>query len=663
MELMRLSALSLGLSVLVCQSNWLAAFAQGDPVITPSGPQPKFEVIETPNNNNQIFLQNLQNFQNQQNAFFNNPALNLNPSITGLDQRSGLIQNSTNVNMFGVNGLAINSYNVPKINNSNLMAISDVVGWSKDLANFLIKTDPKMNIDRDLIPKLNNTSTPHLISALVMALGLPQDLLIDFVGRATTGGLESVRNSLIQLAAAIKTGKITPADAQKALLQIVSGAQQMKSSMVYTPPASTTTTSIPNVVTSVVNQISSIIGPKTVVSNTGAVTPVTTVTNINPTSIKSAVPQVTIVSATAQAVPNVTVSSIKTTTTPISNSTTNSNSPITSVTSISSIPISELSKNLLEGKDKIDTKLIETAIQVQNTTSSTASVTVSKSEKESSLGDKMNKIESAMDKIQNATQNKTTTTISNTATTIGTVVNDPVKLATNNANAIVSTVSNVVSSITNALSIPISNSSAKAVTTNTNYVAPPVIPNPVVLATATIINLQVTRLNLPPIIAAAVMTKAALGHFNNMPGAVTSLAQVLMTPGVTPKEAQALLIGFLEATGKPNDIPVATIVALMPATASTASTPAPTKDQVVQKLTAITNFVKEMATGLSKSNNSAINTNSMAKMVTAINETMTSTTNQMQGMISGSGTTMDSLMNAMQNTMNTMQTIQTGGKY
>ena len=236
-------------------------------------------------------------------------------------------------------------------------------------------------------------------------------------------------------------------------------------------------------------------------------------------------------------------------------------------------------------------------------------------------------------------------------------------MATNNANAVVSTVSNVVSSITNALSIPISNSSAKAVTTNTNYIAPPVIPNPVVLATATIINLQVTRLNLPPIIAAAVMTKAALGHFNNMPGAVTSLAQVLMTPGVTPKEAQALLIGFLEATGKPNDIPVATIVAAMPATASTASTPAPTKDQVVQKLTAITNFVKEMATGLSKSNNTAINTNSMAKMVTAINETMTSTTNQMQGMISGSGTTMDSLMNAMQNTMNTMQTIQTGMKH
>jgi len=659
---MRLSALSIGLSVLVCQSNWLAAFAQGDPVITPSGSQPKFEVIDTPNNNNnQIFLQNLQNFQNQQNAFFNNPALNLNPSITGLDQRSGLIQNSTNVNMFGVNGLAINSYNVPKINNSNLMAISDVVGWSKDLANFLIKTDPKMNIDRDLIPKLNNTSTPHLISALVMALGLPQDLLIDLVGRATSGALDSVRNSLIQLAAAIKTGKITPADAQKALLQIVSGAQQMKSSMVYTPPASTTSTT-----TTVVKQISSIVGPTTVVANTGVVTPTTTVTNINPTSIKSSVPQVTIVSATAQAVPNVTVSSIKTTTTPISNSTTNSNSPITSVTSISSIPISELSKNLLEGKDKIDTKLIETAIQVQNTTSSTASVAVSKSEKESSLGDKMNKLDSALDKIQNATQNKTTTaitTVGNTATTIGTVVNDPVKLATNNANAVVSTVSNVVSSITNALSIPISNSSAKAVTTNTNYIAPPVIPNPVVLATATIINLQVTRLNLPPIIAAAVMTKAALGHFNNMPGAVTSLAQVLMTPGVTPKEAQALLIGFLEATGKPNDIPVATIVAAMPATASTASTPAPTKDQVVQKLTAITNFVKEMATGLSKSNNTAINTNSMAKMVTAINETMTSTTNQMQGMISGSGTTMDSLMNAMQNTMNTMQTIQTGMKH
>lgn len=620
--MMRLSTLSFGLSVLLCQSNWLAAFAQGDPVITPSGPQPKFEVIETPNNNNQIFLQNLQNFQNQQNAFFNNPALNLNPSITGLDQRSGLIQNSTNVNMFGVNGLAINSYNVPKINNSSLMAaIADVVGWSKDLANFLIKTDSRMNIDRDLIPKLNNTSTPHLISALVMALGLPQDLLIDLVGRATSGALDSVRNSLIQLAVAIKTGKITPADAQKALLQIVSGAQQMKSNMVYSPPASNTATTTP-----------------------------TTVTNINPTSIKSSVPQVTIVSATAQAVPNVTVSSIKTTITPVSNSTTNSNSPITSVTSISAI----------------DTKLIQSAVQIQNNISSTASVTSSKNEKESSTGDKMNKLDSALDKIQNATQNKTTTaitTVGNTATTIGTVVNDPAKLATNNANAVVSTVSNVVSSITNALSIPTSNSSAKAVTTNTNYVAPPVIPNPVVLATATIINLQVTRLNLPPIIAAAVMTKAALGHFNNMPGAVTSLAQLLMTPGVTPKEAQALLIGFLEATGKPNDIPVATIVAAMPAIASTASTPAPTKDQVVQKLTAITNFVKEMATGLSKSNNTAINTNSMAKMVTAINETMTSATNQMQGMISGSGTTMDSLMNAMQNTVNTMQTIQTGGKY
>lgn len=582
--MMRLSTLSFGLSILVCQSSWLAAFAQGDPVITPTNPQPKVEIIETPNNN-QAFFQSLQNFQNQQNAFFNNPALNLNPSITGLDQRSGLIQNSTNVNMFGVNGLAINSYNVPKINNSNLMAVADVVGWSKDLANFLIKTDPKINIDRDLIPKLNNTSTPHLISALVMALGLPQDLLIDLVGRATSGALDSVRNSLIQLAAAIKTGKITPADAQKALLQIVSGAQQMKSSMVYAPPASNTTTP-----TTVVKQISSISGPTTVVSSTGG-TPISTTTV---TSVKqpTALPKITISApgVTATEVPNTTVNPITTAT-----KTPTSNQPINGISNqngqMPKNAITSLNGFVNQPTEKTETTLVEISNQMKNIDSgikpgTTATTTPATTNSSNTVNNKQAANDAAKDKLEQAQNNIETAQINRVTggenlkpganvQTVGAVLNNPAAFAAVISNAINGSlggsINSVGDSIVKALGLATSTSSAKAISATTTTF-PPGVPDPVALINGAMIQGTLATMKINPIVGQTLVLKAALGHFNNNP-ALPALNKLLSTPNLPPEIAQALVVKFIELSAKPGDIPVRAIVSSAPSSSAASSNP------------------------------------------------------------------------------------------
>lgn len=203
----------LALGVLLSHSIGLAAFAQGDPVVTPTitpTPQPKVE-IQQPTNNPQVLFQNNTN----------TPAVQFNQSISPLDQRNSLIQNAFNTtNMFGLNGLGTNSITAPKINNSQLIANPTMAKIGGPTANFLLQTDPKANIDRELIPRFNNLSTAALISALALALNVPENVLMPSLAKANQGQLESARSQLVSLSVAVKTGKVKGNEAQQALLKI-----------------------------------------------------------------------------------------------------------------------------------------------------------------------------------------------------------------------------------------------------------------------------------------------------------------------------------------------------------------------------------------------------------------------------------------------------------
>ncbi len=208
----------LALGVLLLHSNGLPAFAQGDPIVTPTitpTPQPKVE-IQQPTNNPQAFFQNTPS----------TPTVQFNQSISPLDQQTNLIQNSfNNTNMFGINGLGTNSTAAPKINNSQLLANPTMAFTGGSTANFLLQTDPKANIERELIPRFNNLSTAGLISALAIALNLPENVLKASITKANQGQLEITRLQLISLSIAVKTGKVKGNEAQQALLKIAQVSQ------------------------------------------------------------------------------------------------------------------------------------------------------------------------------------------------------------------------------------------------------------------------------------------------------------------------------------------------------------------------------------------------------------------------------------------------------
>ncbi|MCW5821792.1 MAG: hypothetical protein KIT34_03260 [Cyanobacteria bacterium TGS_CYA1] len=205
----------------LCQSLYLPVFAQGDPVVTPVAPQPKVEIQQPTNNNNaQALFQTFQTLQNQQNSLFNTPAVQLNPSITPLDQRSGLIQNSTKFSPFGISGIGFNNFGMPKINNSNLLANPDNNALARDVANYLRSTEPRINVQTTLLPKLNTLTTAQLISALAIALGVPENLIQNFFARVSPSAMENLRSNLLTLAINLKIGNVPPNIAQNAFMQI-----------------------------------------------------------------------------------------------------------------------------------------------------------------------------------------------------------------------------------------------------------------------------------------------------------------------------------------------------------------------------------------------------------------------------------------------------------
>ncbi|MDX2107147.1 MAG: hypothetical protein SFY67_12165 [Candidatus Melainabacteria bacterium] len=205
----------------LCQSLCLPVFAQGDPVVTPVAPQPKVEIQQPTNNNNaQALFQTFQTLQNQQNSLFNTPAVQLNPSITPLDQRSGLIQNSTKFSPFGISGIGFNNFGMPKINNSNLLANPDNNALARDVANYLRSTEPRINVQTTLLPKLNTLTTAQLISALAIALGVPENLIQNFFARVSPSAMENLRSNLLTLAINLKIGNVPPNIAQNAFMQM-----------------------------------------------------------------------------------------------------------------------------------------------------------------------------------------------------------------------------------------------------------------------------------------------------------------------------------------------------------------------------------------------------------------------------------------------------------
>ncbi len=220
----------LALGVLLLHSLVLPAFAQGDPIVTPTvtpTPVPQVE-IQQPTNNSQVFFQNTQS----------TPTVQFNQSISPLDQRTNLIQNSFNTtNMFGINGLGTNSNSAPKINNSQLLANPTMAKIGGPTANFLLQTDPKANIDRELIPRFNNLSTAGLISSLALALNVPENVLMPSLTKANQGQLENARSQLVSLSVAVKTGKVKGNEAQQALLKI---AQVNQPTMTATQAAALT---------------------------------------------------------------------------------------------------------------------------------------------------------------------------------------------------------------------------------------------------------------------------------------------------------------------------------------------------------------------------------------------------------------------------------------
>lgn len=130
------------LSILVWQCN--AVFAQGDPVGQPPGVN-LTPVNTTPQAQGPTFLQFIQQQQQIQNQIQNLtfPAyLQANPTISPLDQRSGLTSNSVKtINLFP-NSLGITTIKVPNIINSNLLSPSNTVVTNIDLPTGDLKTSP-----------------------------------------------------------------------------------------------------------------------------------------------------------------------------------------------------------------------------------------------------------------------------------------------------------------------------------------------------------------------------------------------------------------------------------------------------------------------------------------------------------------------------------------
>lgn len=527
------------LGAYLVQAFAMPALAQGDPVITPSAPAPKIEIQEPVNNNNsQAFFQLYQSIQNQQNSLFNTPAVQLNPAITPLDQRSGLIKNSTDYNPFGVSGLGITSVGVPKINNSNLLANPDNNALARDVANYLLATEPRINVQTMVLPKLNSLSTTSLLTALAMALGISQDTLQTFLLKNSPGSIENLRSNLISMAINLKIGNLPVSVAKNAFMQMIG------------------------------------LNPAMVASSTQAIsTTQTTQTSSNISSKPSFDSLSTLLNNLQNAQTNIqnaqTTQTKTVTTQPIQTNTQTVQNPTNAISSLNSF-VGQTAQNTQVSVVNLANQLNNTQQAAVNTGSSTSNT--SNTDKKDVLDSKIGQLQNAQTQVIEANKVVGTTNATPGANvqTVGAVLNNPTAFTNVIAKAINGTVAGSINSIANALGLPPSNASAKAPATPTY---PPGVPNPVALVNGAVIQASLATLKVNPIVGQAISIKAALGHFNSNPATLQALAKLISTPGIPPEFAQVVAVKTLENNARPGDIPVRAILAATPST-NTSSNPA-----------------------------------------------------------------------------------------
>lgn len=629
---MKRAGLALCLGI-ITGNSFLPALAQGDPV--PGAPvnTPKVEVIEVPQNNGLInALQNFQFQQNQTNSIINSTAVKVNPAITPLDQR---IQNSNKFNIFGVNGLGISSGNNPFIVNSHLMAGGDLMAKSKDFAAFLMRADINAN-KNDLLRGFSTLPSPVLIGGLMMALNLPQDLFNSIMNKAVQGGLEGLRSSLIDLAIALKTGKISPADAQRVLMQMLGLMPATKVAASVTPikttQTSTQTTTQPQIVklsvtpvstiqTNVVNNNATPIATtttNTVVSNIGTTTPETNVSQV-PTKVTEIQKQ------PAKVPGQITIVSAQPTNTPATN--TANNQPIYQSINQSTLSSSDLSNAL--------NKIVS-----------------SNQEKTNELTNKLDSFYKGLSTSNNG---------GSSSGSSGNIVNpNPTKINVNTA-PLEAAVGSVVSTLGNALGL-ISSASTKAASTKSQGpVLPPGMPDPSALGQSTVVTVLLAELKMPPILSQTIMTKTMLGHFNGGASSLRTLTSMLSIPSLTKSEAQAIVLAFLDATKQPIDIPVDTIKLVINQSSggtstATSTSKQPTTNDLLLKMNGIQNVAVTMQTTMKNAPPSQAQAEAkvMAAMVSMLTNMVDGLQTDLTKMTNASMNTVNSIFNAAQESSNTM---------
>lgn len=172
------------------------ALAQGGDPVPPPAPTPTPQAVQQAVPQGPSFIQIIQQQQQIQNATQNlqfPSYLQANPTVTPLDQRSGLANQATKVINLEPTSLKITTVTAPNIVNSNLLAPTQMTGP---------QTNPKMDFSglSTLLNNLQKASEPKVTPVLVSN---------DFVGELTT--------KFINL-----PNLTTPQDRQKSLLDLSS---------------------------------------------------------------------------------------------------------------------------------------------------------------------------------------------------------------------------------------------------------------------------------------------------------------------------------------------------------------------------------------------------------------------------------------------------------
>ncbi len=193
-----------------------------------------------------MFQQALQIQQNFANATINSAAIQSNPTISPLDQRSGLSQqaNQNATNNQGITGLGISSDKgqTPTISNSNLMNKGDTVDPQilAALLRFCPGMDPnflnKLLTDVQVTVRYGHPNAAQILRDFSAILEQHLD-----PGLNTAQKQEIIKQIVNALATGTSTGGVNPADAQKTILAMQTAIQNLQNGTKPTGGASNTT--------------------------------------------------------------------------------------------------------------------------------------------------------------------------------------------------------------------------------------------------------------------------------------------------------------------------------------------------------------------------------------------------------------------------------------